>query len=147
MPSFDIATEKLAWIPVPVPGFESTGEQVGKNVTYDVDMKVVIVDRDRFRELFVPADPEKEPERAAEQAKRTDFELFKELCRDWRGVVSNKIPIDFNDDTLRAAIKMPNFPEAFGEAYYQAWQGRAKIRLGNSNGSAQNGQASAAEPE
>jgi hypothetical protein len=80
-------------------------------------------------------------DKAKVAGKERDLASFKAVAKGWRGIVSRGRVVDFSDDNVRTLLLWPGFAAAFATAYHDAWQGKAKAREGNFNGSPAPGQA------
>jgi hypothetical protein len=145
---FDLAEKRLAWIPVKWPGFASAGDDVGRPVEHEVELRVELPDLDRFATLFM--DPVAEDGTKLPNRTDADFDEWKagkvdddrradELVVDWRKVMNAGTPVPFTPEAMRKLLRVPNFSRSFFESYAAAYAGREKLRAGNSEGSLETG--------
>lgn len=130
---FDIASGRLAWIPVNFKVLRSNGDEAAEYVHFKVMLKVDLLDRDDFKKLGQPA--------AEGEREKTEIEQFKELVKDWRDVGDKGRPAPFEDAAIARLLAWPGFTDAFNQAYTEAWVGVLELREKNSDGSGENGPA------
>lgn len=141
---FDLSAKPVVWIPIYWPGLAPSDQdgEVAKMVEHRIDVQVEILDRDELGETFVfitndegqLVDSEGKVKIDGDGKPRTppnDYEAFKRVARDWRKVVSGGVSVPFTDENIRAILKLPAFPQAFGAAYLNAIAGKVEIREKN----------------
>jgi len=130
---FDLLDRPLVWIPVKFRGLKQEDESgLAVSVEYEVEVQVEIVDRDEFRRLFQPEEG---------TPKLDEMAIATRVVHGWRKVRAGGRPLDFNSDNLAKMLRVPNFALALELAYLEAFQGKAKVREGNSEGSQPGGRA------
>lgn len=147
---FDLQTRRLVWIPVTFATMVSEGDELAKVAEKTVELQVDLVDLDEFSRLFVsPLDrdgnprPGTTPERLAEWEAIDDTVRAIAITNDWRKVRSGGRVIPYSEENMAKLMRVPNFASAlFHEAYPRAYAAIEDTRLGNSESSPDDGQAS-----
>lgn len=130
---FDIASGRLAWVPVKWKTLRSAGDEPAQYVEHEVELKFDLLDRDEFKSLG------KAPEDGSEPP--SEIEQFKKLVKGWRGIVSNGSPVPFEDQYITRLLQEPGFSDGLNEAYFSAWAAVLELRTKNSDGSGESGLA------
>lgn len=141
MADFDLTALPLLWIAVRWPGLAQKDEAATAEVVeHELQIQVQILDRPEFQAWMraVEADAENPTVDGA-----GELAIFKTVARNWRKVKGTP---DFNDENVGRLLRFPGFVPAFATAYMAAWQGRAELREGNSDGSPSGGRAGDPQP-
>lgn len=147
---FDLAEERLAWIPVTWPGLkQSSPDAVAEPCEHRIEMLAVILSADKFRAVFADTGegiPDDEtPEQMTERINANNLTKVKSLIRGWRNIVMKGQPAEFTDDNIVKLCNLPNFSSGFDTSYMQAWMGRIELAEKNSADSSASGQPDAGE--
>src|SRR3954451_19224707 len=115
---FDLAEERLAWIPIKWRGLKQANpDALAEPTEFQIEVLANILDQDELQEVF-PVDygeeaTEEQKARFEAASTLSKVEQVQRLVRDWRGVMLKGEPIPFTPENIAKILKLPNFSHGF----------------------------------